>query len=415
MSPARSWPASRAVTEVAAATSIADLRLKAEARLPRMVFEYVEGGAYEEETLGRNRTDLQALTLQQRVMRDVSSRRLSTTMLGQPAAMPLALAPVGLCGMTWPNGEIAAANAAHKFGVPFCVSTLSLLSVEAMAEGVDGPFWFQLYTLRDRDFCRSILKRAWAVGCPVLVMTLDLHVRSQRHRETKHGLSIPPKLTLSNATDVALHPAWAFSMLRSKSFSFGNLVEVAGPNLFKQSAWLKEQFDPSIDPDVIAWVRDQWPGKLVLKSILHPEDAETAVFLGADAIVVSNHGGRQTDGAPSTISALPMIAEAVGGKIEVLFDGGIRSGLDVLKALGLGAKACLSGRAYLYGLAAGGEAGVTEALELIRQELDDALALTGAKDVDALPPDLVGGSTAGPKLAAPFRRRPKSADLVAQP
>ena len=374
-----------------AATNIDDLRRKARRRLPRMVYEYVEGGAYEEETLARNRDDLKALVLQQRVMRDVSTRRLSTTMVGQAASMPLALAPVGLCGMVWPNGEIAAARAAHRFGVPFCVSTLSLLSVEDMAEGVEGPFWFQLYTLRDRAFCTSILKRAWAAGCPVLVMTLDLHVRSQRHRETRHGLRIPPKVTPSNRVDVALHPAWAVSMLGSKRLSFGNLIEVAGPNLFNQSEWLKTQFDPSIDPDLIAWIRDQWPGKFVLKSVLHPEDAETAVRLGADAIVVSNHGGRQTDGAPSTISVLPSIMDAVGDKLEVYFDSGVRSGIDVLKALGLGARACLSGRAYLYGLAAGGEAGVHQALELIRRELDDALALTGARDVDELPGDLVGG------------------------
>lgn len=354
-----------------------------------MVYEYVEGGAYGEETLARNRSDLQTLTLQQRVMADVSQRRLATTLLGDEAVMPLVLAPVGLCGMTWPNGEIEAARAARRFGVPFCLSTLSVLSVEDVAAESDGPFWFQLYTLRDRGFCAAMLQRAWTAGCRVLVMTLDLHVRSQRHRETKHGLSIPPKLTPSNMADVALHPAWAFPMLRSRRFCFGNLIDVAGADVFKQSEWLKDQFDPTIDPGVIAWVRDRWPGKFVLKSVLHPDDARTAVELGADAIVVSNHGGRQMDGGSSTISALPAIAEAVGDRTEVYWDGGLRSGVDMLKALGLGARACLSGRAYLYGLAAGGEAGVSQALCLLRQELDDALALGGLTDVQAIPADAV--------------------------
>jgi len=371
------------------AVEIEDLRRKARARLPRFAYAYVENGSYRQITLRRNREDLDRLALTQRVMQDVAERNLASSLLGEPAALPLALAPCGLTGITHPNAEQCAARAAARFPIPFALSTLSVARLEDVAAASAQPIWFQLYLLKDRGVSRSLIERARAAGCGALILTLDLHVRSKRHPEARHGMNIPPRPSLRSLADLLAHPRWTLSMLASRRKSFGNLEPYCGPNVFRQAKWLKAQFDPTIDEQTIAWVREQWPGKLVLKSILRADDAVRAFQLGADAIVVSNHGGRQLDSAPSTICVLPAIRDAVGTQREVLFDGGVRTGFDLLKALGCGANACLIGRAYLYGLAAGGEAGAARAIELIRDELSDAMALTGVRDLHRLPPDLV--------------------------
>jgi L-lactate dehydrogenase (cytochrome) len=368
-------------------TSIEDLRLMAKRRVPRAFFEYADCGSYNEETLRANRDDLARIKLRQRVLVDVDKRELSSTMVGEPVAFPIALAPTGLTGMQHVDGEILACKAAHAAGVQFTLSTMSICSIEDVAAATDKPFWFQLYVMRDRGFVRSLIERAAAAKCSALMLTADLQVQGQRHRDIKNGMTVPPQLKLANVIDIATKPAWAIKVLMGKRKSFGNL-EGHIPNMsgIKSLAqWTSGQFDPTLSWKDLEWIRDQWPGKLIIKGILDLEDARLATKTGAQAIVVSNHGGRQLDGAPSSISMLPRIVDAVGSELEILFDGGVRSGQDVLRALALGAKGCLIGRAFLYGLGAGGEAGVTTAIEVIRKELDVSMALTGVsrvKDID---------------------------------
>ena len=372
-------------------TNIEDLRLRARRRIPRAIFDYADRGSYDEATYRANRADLAALKLRQRVMIDVSGRSTATTMLGEPVSMPVGIAPTGLTGLFHADGEILGARAAQKFGIPFCLSTMSICSIEDVAEAVDKPFWFQLYVMRDRGFSRTLVERAIAAKCSALVLTLDLQIQGQRHNDIKNGLAVPPKLTLKNALDIATKPDWALRVLRGKRKSFGNLADAPGAKegLATLSHWIAGQFDPSLSWKDVEWIRSIWPGKLILKGVLDVDDARIAAGLGADAMVVSNHGGRQLDGAPSSISVLPSIVEAVGDRTEVMFDGGVRSGQDVLKAVALGAKSCLIGKAWLYGLAAGGEQGVTQALELIRKELDVSMALTGTKDIRDVTPGLL--------------------------
>jgi L-lactate dehydrogenase (cytochrome) len=365
------------------ATCIRELRGEARRRIPRAIFEYADGGAYSELTLAANRRDLDAIRLRQRVMIDASRRATATTIVGQASALPLAIAPTGLTGLFHPNGEIHGARAAEAAGVPFCLSTMSICSIEDVRAAVENPFWFQLYVMRDRGFTRSLIERAQAAECSALVVTLDLQVQGQRHRDLKNGLSIPPRLTLANALDIATKPAWAAGVLFGKRRTFGNLTGRPGgaAGLATLSQWIAGQFDPAMTWTDIEEIRKVWPGKLILKGVLDVEDARIAAATGADAIVVSNHGGRQLDGASSTITMLEEIAQAVGDKVEVLFDGGVMSGQDVLKALALGARACLIGKAFLYALAARGEAGVREALDIIGRELSVSMALTGVGDV----------------------------------
>jgi L-lactate dehydrogenase (cytochrome) len=364
-------------------TCISDLRTLAKRREPRALFDYADRGSYDEITIRRNRIDLDALTFRQRVAVDVSQQSLETTFVGQPVSMPIAIAPTGLTGFYHKNGEIAGARAAQAFGVPFCLSTMSICSLEDVSAAVGKPIWFQLYLMRDRGFNEELIARANAARCPALVLTLDLQVQGLRRQEVKRGLTIPPRLTWRNVFDIATKPIWTVGVLLGKRRTFGNLAQrMSGTDgLLTLAQWIATQFDPSVSWKDVEWVRGIWPGKLILKGILDPEDARLACATGADAIVVSNHGGRQLDGAPSTISVLPEIAEAVAGRCEVLFDGGVQSGQDVLKALALGARGCLIGKAFLYGLAAMGEKGVTKALEIIRSELRVTLALTGKTSV----------------------------------
>jgi len=368
---------------MAIATSVLDLRAQARKRIPRAIFDYADRGSYAELTIATNRRDLDAVRLRQRVMVDVSAQRTETSVLGQQMAMPVIIAPTGLAGLFHADGEAHGARAAKRAGIPFCLSTMSILSIEDVVEMAGYPFWFQLYVMRDRDFTASLIERAKAAGCPALVLTLDLPVQGQRHRDIKNGLSVPPKLTLANAFDLVTRPGWALSMLSARRRSFGNLAEQLqkARDLTTLSHWIAHQFDPSLDWRDVAWVRSLWPGRLVLKGVMDPEDARRAVDAGADAIVVSNHGGRQLDGAASSICALPGVVRAVGDRADVLFDGGVRSGQDVFKALAHGARACLIGKAYLWSLAAGGEAGVAQGLEFIRKELITTMALTGVGEV----------------------------------
>jgi L-lactate dehydrogenase (cytochrome) len=372
-------------------TCIDDLREMAQKRVARAIFEYVDRGAYSECTLRANRADIEAIGLRQRVGVDVDNRSTRVSMLGKEAAMPAALAPIGLLGLNWANGEILAARAANRFGIPFTLSTMSICSIEDVAEGTGKPFWFQLYVMRDRGFAKSLIERAKRAGCSALVLTLDLQVQGQRHRDLKNGLAVPPRLTLGTFLDVLTKPSWALNVLTSKRKSFGNLegrIPDAG-SLTTLSQWIAGQFDPTLSWKDVEWVKSLWGGKLVLKGILDEEDARLAASIGADAIVVSNHGGRQLDGAVSSIRALPRIRDAVEGKTEVWLDGGIRSGQSLLKALALGAKAVLLGRAFVYGLGAKGEAGVTNALEVIQKELDVTMALTGIRDVKDASPEIL--------------------------
>lgn len=391
-------------------TNIEDLRIQARRRIPRAIFDYADRGSYDEATYRANREDLAALKLRQRVMIDVSERSTATTMLGERVTMPVGIAPTGLTGLFHADGEIHGARAAQKFGIPFCLSTMSICSIEDVAEAVDHPFWFQLYVMRDRGFSRTLVERAIAAKCSALVLTLDLQIQGQRHNDIKNGLAVPPKLTLKNALDIATKPDWALRVLRGKRKSFGNLADAPGAKegLATLSHWIAGQFDPSLSWKDVEWIRSIWPGKLILKGVLDVDDARIAAGLGADAMVVSNHGGRQLDGAPSSISVLPSIAEAVGDRTEVLFDGGVRSGQDVLKAVALGAKGCLIGKAWLYGLAAGGERGVTQALEIIRKELDVSMALTGTNAIGAITPDLLHGPRHG-DVVRPAGGRPSAA------
>jgi L-lactate dehydrogenase (cytochrome) len=371
--------------------SIADLRDLARRRVPRAIFDYADRGSYDEVTFNRNLADLQAIELRQRVMIDVSRQQLSTQVLGEDWSIPLGIGPTGLTGLFHANGEMLGARAAQAFGVPFCLSTMSICSIEDVRSAVQKPFWFQLYLMRDRGFNQELLERANAANCSAIMLTVDLPVLGLRRRDPKNGLSIPPKLTLGNLIDVAMRPAWALKVLAGKRRTFGNLESLTnGAGGFKTlSEWIGQQFDPTVTWKDLAWLRERWPRKIIVKGILDGEDARLACEHGVDALVVSNHGGRQLDGARSTISALPGVVDAVAGRCEVLFDGGVRTGQDVLKALALGAKGCLIGKAFLYALAARGEAGVTLALDIIRKELAVSLALTGANDVRNVTRDIL--------------------------
>jgi L-lactate dehydrogenase (cytochrome) len=364
-------------------TCIEDLRQLARRRVPRAFFDYADRGSYAEETLRANREDLLRLKLRQRVLVDVSQRDLTTRIIGEPASLPLSLGPIGLCGMQHGDGEILSARAAQAAGIPFALSTMSICSIEDVAAAVDKPFWFQLYVMRDRGFVRALIERAIAAKCSALMLTLDLQVLGQRHADVKHGMTVPPEIRIRNIIDIATKPAWALSVLRGKRKTFGNLAGhvPGGENVNSLSRWIAGQFDPALNWNDVEWIRSLWPGKLILKGVLDVEDARLAAKTGAAALIVSNHGGRQLDGAASTISALPKIVDAVGSDIEVMFDGGIRSGQDVMRALALGARSCVLGRAYIYGLGAAGQAGVTKAIDIIRQELDVTMALTGTRRV----------------------------------
>ena len=364
-------------------TCIEDLREMARARVPKPFFDYAEAGSYAQETLRANREDLSAIKLRQRVMVNVADRSLSTTILGSFASLPLVLAPIGSCGMQWGDGEILAARAAEEANIPFTLSTMSICSIEDVAAATTRPFWFQLYVMKDRGFMRELIQRAKAASCSAMVLTLDLQVLGQRHCDIRNGMTVPLRPNLRNVWEVATRPAWAMSVLRGRRKTFGNLAgHVKGMESVNSLAqWTSQQFDPSLNWKDLDWIRAEWPGKLVLKGILDPEDARQAVQAGAQAVVVSNHGGRQLDGAPSSISMLPKVAEAVGSQTEVLFDGGVRSGQDIMRALALGAKSCLIGRSYVYGLGAAGQAGVTRALDILRGELDVSMALTGVHNV----------------------------------
>jgi L-lactate dehydrogenase (cytochrome) len=372
-------------------TNIMDLRELARRRVPRAFFEYGDRGSYEEVTIRENRLAFERIKLRQRVMIDVDDRSLATSIVGQPVSMPLAIAPTGLTGLQHGSGEIHGARAAAKAGIPFCLSTMSICSIEQVRAAVDTPFWFQVYVMRDRGFTRELIQRAHAAGCSALMLTADLTVQGQRHREIKNGLSVPPKITLRNLFDIASKPRWAWNVMRAPSRSFGNLDGRIGgaDSLTTLAQWIASQFDPTLTWKDLEWIRELWPGKLIVKGIMDPEDARQAVAHGVDAIVVSNHGGRQLDGAPATIDVLPSIVEAVDSGLEVLFDSGVTSGQDLLKALALGARAGLIGKAFLYGLGAMGEAGVMKAIEIIRRELSVSMALTGQRDARHVSPDIV--------------------------
>ena len=364
-------------------TCIEDLRELHRRRVPKAFFDYADRGSYSEDTLRANRDDLQQIKFRQRVLVDVSRRDLSTTILGEPAAMPLILAPVGLLGMQHGDGEIHACRAAQAAGIPFTQSTMSICSIEDIAGAVDKPFWFQLYVMKDRGFIKSLIERAIAAKCSALVLTIDLPVIGQRHQDIKNGMTVPPEWSLSKLFDFASKPAWVAGVLRGKRRTFGNLAGhlKVSEDITELSTWINSQFDTSLSWKDIDWIRGIWPGKLILKGILDIEDAEEAVKTGAQALVVSNHGGRQLDGAPSSVEVLPEITDAVGSKMEVMFDGGIRSGQDVMRALALGAKSCMIGRAYAYGVGAAGEAGVAKAIEIIAKELTTTMGLCGVNTI----------------------------------
>jgi L-lactate dehydrogenase (cytochrome) len=364
-------------------TCIEDLRQLAKKRVPRMFYDYADSGSWTETTYRANELDFSGIKLRQRVAVNVQTRSLRTRLVGQDAAMPVALAPTGFTGMQHADGEILAARAAERFGVPFTLSTMSICSIEDVATHTKSPFWFQLYVMRDRDFIERLIDRARAAHCSALMLTLDLQILGQRHKDLKNGLSAPPKPTLANLINLATKPRWCLGMLGTRRRHFGNIVgHVKGvDDMSSLSAWTAQQFDPRLSWDDVAWIKNRWGGKLILKGIMEPDDARRAVASGADALIVSNHGGRQLDGAPSAIQALPPIVEAVGSRIEIWMDGGIRSGQDVLKAVALGAHGTLIGRAFLYGLGALGEAGVTRCLEIIRSELDVTMAMCGRTDI----------------------------------
>src|SRR3981189_2593615 len=353
-------------------TCIEDLRQVHMRKVPKAFFDYADRGSYSEDTLRANRDDLQQIKFRQRVLVDVSERGVSPPSLGEPASLPLILAPIGLCGMQHGDGEIHACRAAHAAGIPFTLSTMSICSIEDVAANVDKPFWFQLYVMKDRGFIKALIERAIAAKCSALVLTVDLQVIGQRHQDIKNGMTVPPEWTLSKLVDFATKPAWVSGVLRGTRRRVGNLAGhlKGSDDITGRGTWIATQFDTTLNWKDIEWIRSIWPGKLILKGILDVEDAEEAVKTGAQALVVSNHGGRQLDGAPSSIEVLPEIVDAVGSQIEVMFDGGIRSGQDVMRALALGAKSCMIGRAYAYGLGAGGEAGVAKAIDIIRNELN---------------------------------------------
>jgi L-lactate dehydrogenase (cytochrome) len=371
--------------------SIEDLRERARRRVPKMFFDYADSGSYSQDTLRSNRTDLAQIKLRQRVMVNVDNRSTATTILGQKVPVPLALGPIGLGGMMHGDGEIAACRAAQAIGIPYTLSTMSICSIEDVAAAVDKPFWFQLYVMRDRGFIRELIQRAAAARCSALMLTVDLQVLGQRHADVRNGLTVPPELKLKNVIDIATKPAWALSILKGKRKTFGNLAgHVRGmENINSLAAWTASQFDPTLSWKDVEWIKSLWPGKLILKGILDVDDAKIAVTTGADAISVSNHGGRQLDGAPSAISALPRIVDTVGSQIEVMFDSGVRTGADIMRALALGARSCIIGRSYIYGLGAGGEAGVSHAVGLLRKELDVTMALCGIKNVTDINRDVI--------------------------
>ncbi len=372
-------------------TNIEDLRVLAQKRVPRMFYDYADSGSWTEGTYRANEIDFRRIRFRQRVAQDVEQRSLHTQMIGHDVAMPVALAPTGLTGMQRADGEILAARAAEKFGVPFTLSTMSICSIEDVAAHTRAPFWFQLYVMRDRDFIERLIDRAKAAKCSALMLTLDLQILGQRHKDLKNGLSAPPKPTLANLFNLVTKPRWCLGMLGTPRREFGNIVgHVKGvKNMGSLSEWTNRQFDPRLSWADVEWIRKRWGGKLILKGILDVEDARLAADSGADALIVSNHGGRQLDGAPSSIAALPPIVDAVGTRIEVWMDGGIRSGQDVLRAVALGAKGTLIGRAFLYGLGALGEAGVSKCLELIRNELDLTMAFCGQTDIRAVGPGIL--------------------------
>ena len=368
-------------------TNIEDLRVLAQKRVPRMFYDYADSGSYTEGTYRANTADFQTIKLRQRVAVNMANRSTRTSMVGQDVAMPVAIAPTGLTGMQHADGEILGALAAKKFGIPFTLSTMSICSIEDVAEATGRhPFWFQTYTMKDRNFVERLIDRAKAANCSALVLTLDLQIMGQRHKDLKNGLSAPPKLTIPNMLNMATKPRWGLGMLGTRRRGFGNLIgHITGvSDMSSLSAWTSEQFDPSLNWGDIEWIKKRWGGKLILKGIQDVEDAQLAANSGADALIVSNHGGRQLDGAPSSISCLPAIVEAVGNRIEVHMDGGIRSGQDVLKARALGARGTYIGRAFLYGLGAMGEAGVTRALEIIHKELDITMAFCGHTQIDTV-------------------------------
>ena len=377
-------------------TDIEQLRKLHRRRVPRMFFDYVDSGSWTESTYRANEADLARIKLRQRVAVNIAERSLRTTMVGQPVSMPVALAPTGLTGMQYPDGEIRAARAAERFGVPFTLSTMSICSIEDVAANTSKPFWFQLYVMRDRAFIDRLIDRARNAGCSALVLTLDLQIMGQRHKDIRNGLSTPPRFNARTLIDLLSRPRWCINMLRTRRHGFGNIVgHVKGTeNLKSLGQWSAQQLDPTLNWRDVEHIKARWGGPLILKGIMDPADARLAREAGADAIVVSNHGGRQLDGAPSTIEALPPIVDAVGRDIEVWMDGGIRSGQDVLKALALGARGTMIGRAFLYGLGAQGEAGVTRALEIIANELDLTMAFCGLRDINAVDSGIIWPSPA---------------------
>ena len=364
-------------------TTIEDLRVLMNKRVPRMFYDYVDTGSWTESTYRANEADFKPIKFRQRVAVNMENRTLRTQMIGQDVAMPVAIAPTGSTGMLHADGEILAARAAEKFGIPFTLSTMSICSIEDIAAHTKAPFWFQLYVMRDRQFVESLIDRAQAAGCSALMITLDLQVLGQRHRDIKNGLSTPVKPTIPNLINLALHPRWCMGMLGTRRRNFGNIVGYVKDvdNIGSLGEWTAKQFDPRLGWADVEWIKKRWGGKLILKGIMDVEDARLAADSGADALIVSNHGGRQLDSAPSSISALPAIADAVGSRIEVWMDGGIRSGQDVLKAWALGARGTMIGRSFLYGLGALGEAGVSKALEIIARELDLSMAFCGHTDI----------------------------------
>ena len=372
-------------------TNIEDLRVLHQKRAPKMFYDYADSGSWTESTYRANESEFSKIKFRQRVAVNIDNRSIASTMLGNTVSMPVALAPVGMTGMQYADGEILAARAAKEFGVPYCLSTMSICSMEEIAKKTNHPFWFQLYVMRDKRFVQSLIERAKAANCSALVLTLDLQILGQRHKDLKNGLSAPPKPTLSNLINLLAKPRWCMGMLATQNRQFGNIVgHVEGvDDMSSLSAWTASQFDPSLDWNEVAQIKKQWGGKLILKGILDPEDAKLAVAVGADAIIVSNHGGRQLDGAPSTIEALSAIVDAVGSQVEIWLDSGIRSGQDVVKALALGATGTMIGRSYIYGLGAMGQEGVTKSLEIIAKELDLTMAFCGIKDVRHLSRDIL--------------------------
>ncbi len=372
-------------------TCIEDLKELYKKRVPRMFYDYAESGSWTESTFRDNEAAFSRIKLRQKILVDMEGRNLSTKMIGEDVAMPVALAPTGLTGMQYPDGEIHAARAAETFGVPFCLSTMSVCSIEDVAQNTTRPFWFQLYVMKDKDYISRLIQRAKTAGCSALVLTLDLQIMGQRHKDIKNGLSTPPKPTLTNLINIATKPRWAIGMLGTKRRNFGNIVgHVKGlDNMTNLAQWTVSQFDPTLDWDDVQWIKDQWGGKLVLKGIMDADDAELAVKSGADALIVSNHGGRQLDGAAASLDVLPEIVDRVGDDIEVWMDGGIRSGQDVIKATALGAKGTMIGRAFLYGLGAMGAEGVTRCLEVISNELDLTMAFCGLKDINLVDESII--------------------------